>query len=1382
MPVDPARLKDIFVHALARTNPADRAAYLDAKCAGDVTLRTRVEALLRASEDPDSLLDTAAPAPLPDDPATRSFEPAGDAVDRPDAPTVSVGDRVGPYKLLERIGEGGMGDVWVADQLEPIKRRVAVKLIKAGMDSRSVLARFEAERQALAVMAHPNIAKVLDAGTTPDGRPYFVMELVKGVPITEFADARKLTAKQRLELFVSVCQAIQHAHMKGVIHRDIKPGNVLVELHDDRAVVKVIDFGVAKAVGQQLTEKTVYTGFGALVGTPAYMAPEQATFNAVDVDTRADVYALGVLLYELLAGSPPIEKERLKKAALDEVLRIVRDEEPPRPSQRLSTSEARAGIAATRQTEPARLSALMKGELDWIVMKALEKDRTRRYETANGFAADVLRYLSGEPVQAVPPSLRYRLAKAYRRNKAAVLTVGVVSLALLTATAVSFAFGVLAKQAEQVALTNQAKAVTAQEQADAERDRANAEAEKVMASKERQQADQYLWDMQLLPLAFDKGTAAEVNKLLERHAPKPGEADRRCFEWHYWNRQQNPQVVTTRFGTAEPDLRSTWCVSDDSRRVARLDPPTGADGLPTLTVWDRATRAACFSYRIPSRPPEGGNSTSPVGLAPQFSPDGQRVVVEWHYALRDATPPGNVVGRGGPNRLRIVNHVRQVMDVDTGKVLFEPPGTGRFSRTQFSSDGRRFASVSAGAGGWGGAAQSTALTVWDVESGKLITPEKPAQYSQAVLHPDGETFLTTDLARNPDPASAAGGAGMQVPVVRLARRDVTTGTERWGRLVPCGCLNQLAISPDGRLVAATLADGSEQRSRARAVGIWDAATGEQLQAWPLPAGVATPFVLGLAFSPRGTRLAVSWSVAQPNGREAGPSGGPSEFTLLDTKTSQPLPTLTGLGGFGSSIELAYSPDEKQVARTGGPTIDVWDTHTGGRPLVSFRTPVNPLQVCRFTPDGQRLWTLETDGAYKEWELRLPRPVVVEFEGGNAVQTADFAASGNGERFAHLFHTTDEKSGAAEFPVRVRDSAGKSLALIIPPPRAAGTGTNYRRGLAFDHTGKRVLLSRSEGRGVGVGQVMPKDWRAGLTPPDLTVWDTDTSERLFHRSLDDDLTPSGVYIGHLTVLSRDGRMVAAAVEPGKAGQPVRVRRFDVDTGREWPVYTLAGATTLAALAVSPDGKRVAAVAVTHDTANRRLSLQLVVWGEGGGEPAATTDLVRDATAPASFGFRAFTRSGAAWTPDGSRLVVSYLFSMEAGFAVHDADTGERLVVLERPPSPQGVPVAAIQAVCSPDGQRVAAFLERNTLETPELKVWDVVSGKEVLTLRKAKGFRGFGGPFQSAGRQLVFSPDGHKLMAWEFDQMPEWSPERGDYRADAYVRSVWDATSPPEAKK
>src|SRR5438132_2501500 len=360
-----------------------------------------------------------------------------------------AGTAIGSYKLLEQIGEGGFGVVFMAEQQAPIRRKVALKVLKPGMDTRQVIARFDAERQALALMDHPNIAKVFDGGATPSGRPYFVMELVKGLPITEFCDQNQLTPRQRLELFLPVCQAVQHAHQKGIIHRDLKPSNILVSRHDTTPIVKVIDFGVAKALGQKLTDKTLFTGIAQMIGTPLYMSPEQAGMSDLDVDTRSDIYSLGVLLYELLTGTTPFSKERFKKAAYDEIRRIIREEEPPKPSTRLSdlgshnaprdepghvtrsVTATLASVSAQRQTEPAKLTKLVRGELDWIVMKALEKDRNRRYETANGFAMDVQRYLSDEAVLACPPSAGYRLRKFVRRNKPLVAAAALLVLALL---------------------------------------------------------------------------------------------------------------------------------------------------------------------------------------------------------------------------------------------------------------------------------------------------------------------------------------------------------------------------------------------------------------------------------------------------------------------------------------------------------------------------------------------------------------------------------------------------------------------------------------------------------------------------------------------------------------------------------------------------------------------------------------------------------------------------------------------------------------------------------------------------------------------------------------------------------------------------------------
>ena len=392
------KVDEIFGDALEIASEPERCAYLDQACGSDAELRRRVEKMLHAQPKAERFLEK----PL------GSFSPTLDQ-------TVSqqLGTSIGPYKIIEEIGEGGMGLVFMARQREPVKRNVALKIIKPGMGSRQVVARFEAERQALALMDHPNIARILDGGTTESGLPFFVMDLVRGMPITAYCDQQHLGTRERLELFVTVCQAVQHAHQKGIIHRDIKPSNVLITLHDGAPVPKVIDFGVAKALHQSLTEESLLTGFQQLVGTPLYMSPEQAELSGLDIDTRSDVYSLGVLLYELLTGLTPFDRKQLNDASLDEVRRIIREDEPPRPSTRISTLDAAGSrtIAQQHGVDARQLGHQLRGELDWIVMKALEKDRSRRYESANELAKDVQRYLSDEPVEACPPSRAYRLRK-----------------------------------------------------------------------------------------------------------------------------------------------------------------------------------------------------------------------------------------------------------------------------------------------------------------------------------------------------------------------------------------------------------------------------------------------------------------------------------------------------------------------------------------------------------------------------------------------------------------------------------------------------------------------------------------------------------------------------------------------------------------------------------------------------------------------------------------------------------------------------------------------------------------------------------------------------------------------------------------------------------
>ena len=519
--------KSLFLSAL-ELGLAERSEFLDNECGGDHELRKEVDELLQGHERMGSFHDDA------------------EKLIETEVPSADLNStQIGPYKIREKIGEGGMGVVYVAEQSEPVQRKVAIKVIKPGMDTKEVIARFEAERQALAFMEHPNIARVLDAGATEFGRSYFVMELVRGIPITEYCDQVKATPQERLGLFQTVCDAVQHAHQKGIIHRDIKPSNVLVTQVSAKPVVKVIDFGLAKATsGQKLTDKTVYTGFMKLMGTPVYMSPEQAGLSGLDIDTRSDVYSLGILLYELLTGTTPLDKTKIQKQAYDELCRQIREVEAPKPSLRLSTlkNAERSTIAQQRQVEPSKLRQMLDGDLDVVVLKALEKDRDRRYATPQDLSTDIDRFLSDQPVLAVPPSPVYLARKYMRRHKAAILAAAGILTLLLVATVFSSwqairatRYGIEADGAKQNAID--AKEVAEDAKRDAE------------TSAEQRRRELYVANMQLAAQIWNRpdGNQREIEELLAAWIPVDDQPDLREFTWrHQWSllHQGAPQLLS----------------------------------------------------------------------------------------------------------------------------------------------------------------------------------------------------------------------------------------------------------------------------------------------------------------------------------------------------------------------------------------------------------------------------------------------------------------------------------------------------------------------------------------------------------------------------------------------------------------------------------------------------------------------------------------------------------------------------------------------------------------------------------------------------------------------------------------------------------------------
>jgi WD40 repeat protein/serine/threonine protein kinase/tetratricopeptide (TPR) repeat protein len=1073
--------QSVFLHAIELDSPAERASYLDEACAGDTTLRADVEALLAAHDRLGAPLPETADAP----------NSSAETVEyQPPQKGVLVAGR---YKLLLSIGEGGMGEVWMAEQTHPVQRKVALKLIRTGMNSEQVVVRFEIERQALALMDHPNIAKVLDAGTTDENRPFFVMELVEGVPITDFCDRNRLSVRERLELFVQVCQAVQHAHQKGVIHRDLKPSNVLVALYDGKPVPKVIDFGIAKATGSKLTDRTLFTGFGAVVGTLEYMSPEQAEMNQLDIDTRSDIYSLGVLMYELLTGTTPLQRKRVKAVVLLEALRLIREEEPQRPSTRLSTTAELPAIAANRGLEPRRLSGLVRGELDWIVMKCLEKDRNRRYESANGLARDVERYLADEPVQACPPSARYRVRKFLRRNKGPVLAASLLFLTFCAGLA-----GTTWKWLDADYQKGQARSAAADAQ------------QKTKDEQAARKALQKTLYEQAIALAFHEwqhGNPGRATQLLDECRPED-----RGWEWHYIYRLCHSDRLTL---AAHGDPLHTVAYSPDGRLIASGSGWYEKQKPGEVIVWDAETGQEVFTLKGHTRLVRSVVFSSNGKLLASCGLDS--AVCVWDVTTRQQL--ARFPGRGGwmtgvafsPDSQLIVvaeGAALRVWDVAKRQEIYSQSVAAGTKAVAFSPDGQQIVC---------GCRNSHHVMLWKLGSSSMrILGTHTAELESVAFSPDGRRVVSA-------------GWDTKIKIWNLETNNPPVTIDRHTDVV-----SHVSFSPDGKFVASASWDGT--------VGLWDSNRGTEVRTFRGHTGL----VYSVAFNPDGERLATVgadhqvkvWDMmTQQEGRRvrlagAHPYGlafradgkllavadgsiylGPNKsVTILDSWTGLPLQTLVGHSGRVTGV--AFHPSGPLVASASSDgTVKLWDTSTG-RVLYTFKGHEGEVTGVAFSVDGHRIASSGIDRTVRVWDLDTRQECRVLRGHTDTVTGVAFAPDG---RLA---------SSSADRTVRIWDATDDTRFLVL------NGHTDVVTGVAFSPDGQR-LTSGSADQTLRV-------WEADGTPVFVLrghtegVWSlayNPTGDRLVSASRDDNTVRLwDLNTGRQLLSLRQNQVISVAFSP------------------------------------------------------------------------------------------------------------------------------------------------------------------------------------------------------------------------------------------------------------